>query len=363
MARRPLLVVALAPLLAGALAHQAIAGAAPPPPAASTTTAALVSDPDDSFGAVRALVRADGHRYQLQARGAQAGQLRRALAGEVVSVAGRVEPAPARRGLAARRPCRRPHRRRAGRPVRTRRPRVAGGQHVPPAARPRCRATRTAAARALFTGFVLGDDRFQDPVTVDDFRATGLSHLLAVSGQNVAFVLVRRAPGPGSGRPAAAVRADGGRGRRCSRSSPASSRRCCGRRRWPPSPPLGTTLGRPLTSLRVLALAVAGLVLIDPLLVRSLGFPLSVAASAGIILLGAGPAARLPGPGPLAELVAVTLAAQGAVAPLLVLLPGGVPLAAVPANLLAVPAAGPLMVWGLTGRARRRRAGWCGGRA
>ena len=32
--------------------------------------------------------------------------------------------------------------------------------------------------RALFMGFVLGDDRGQSRQVVDDFRASGLSHLL-----------------------------------------------------------------------------------------------------------------------------------------------------------------------------------------
>ena len=43
----------------------------------------------------------------------------------------------------------------------------------------------------------------------------------------------------------------------------------------------------------------------------------------------------------------MTLAAQVGVAPVLVPVFGGLPVAAVPANLLAVPAAGPVMMWGL----------------
>jgi competence protein ComEC len=39
--------------------------------------------------------------------------------------------------------------------------------------------------RALLTGFVLGDDRDQSVAVADDFRAAGLTHLLAVSGDNV----------------------------------------------------------------------------------------------------------------------------------------------------------------------------------
>ena len=48
--------------------------------------------------------------------------------------------------------------------------------------------------RALFAGFVLGDDREQPVEVADDFRASGLAHLLVVSGENVAFVLALAGP-------------------------------------------------------------------------------------------------------------------------------------------------------------------------
>ena len=50
-----------------------------------------------------------------------------------------------------------------------------------------------------------------------------------------------------------------------------------------------TTLGRDSSSLRLLALAVGGLVLVDPFLVHSVGFQLSVAACVGIVLLSISP--------------------------------------------------------------------------
>ena len=110
---------------------------------------------------------------------------------------------------------------------------------------------------------------------------------------------------------------------------------------------LSSTLGRPVSGLRILALAVTGLLLVDPLLVGSLGFLLSVGASAGILLLATPLAALLPGPRPLAEALGVTLAAQVGVAPVLVPVFDGLPVASLPANLLAVPVAGPLMMWGM----------------
>ena len=63
--------------------------------------------------------------------------------------------------------------------------------------------------------------------------------------------------------------------------------------------------------------------------------------------LGAPLSARLPGPRSLRDAIAVTIAAQVGVAPILVAAFGGVAVVAVPANVLAVPVAGPLMVWGL----------------
>ena len=41
----------------------------------------------------------------------------------------------------------------------------------------------------LYTGLVIGDDRAQPVDLADDFLGAGLPHLLAVSGQHVAFVL------------------------------------------------------------------------------------------------------------------------------------------------------------------------------
>src|SRR5690242_18217941 len=47
---------------------------------------------------------------------------------------------------------------------------------------------------ALARGFVLGEDEEIDPATVEDFRRAGLSHLLAVSGQNVALLALLAMP-------------------------------------------------------------------------------------------------------------------------------------------------------------------------
>jgi competence protein ComEC len=104
-------------------------------------------------------------------------------------------------------------------------------------------------------------------------------------------------------------------------------------------------VARPASPLRLLGLAVAALVIVDPLLVWSVGFWLSVGATFGIAVLAEPIATRLPGPPVLAAAVGVALAAQIGVAPMQMLVFGAPSIAALPANLLAVPA----------GRS------WCGG--
>ncbi|HEX6603217.1 MAG TPA: ComEC/Rec2 family competence protein, partial [Solirubrobacterales bacterium] len=47
---------------------------------------------------------------------------------------------------------------------------------------------------ALARGFVLGDDDEVDAATKEDFRRSGLSHLLAVSGQNVTLLALLAMP-------------------------------------------------------------------------------------------------------------------------------------------------------------------------
>jgi competence protein ComEC len=118
-----------------------------------------------------------------------------------------------------------------------------------------------------------------------------------------------------------------------------------------------TTVGRPTSGVRVVALAVTGLLVIDPLLARSVGFRLSAAAALAIVVAAAPIAAVLTGPAPLREALAVTVAAQIGVAPVLLITFGPMPAATLPANLLAVPVAGLVMVWGLTGGLV---AGWLG---
>ncbi|HEX7095745.1 MAG TPA: ComEC/Rec2 family competence protein [Acidimicrobiales bacterium] len=344
--RRPALLVLGVALLACSLGAAARAGLAPEPERAFVGEVTLVSDPVPVRGGVRVDVRAHGARYEAVAHGAAARQLRARAAGDLVRLDGRVKPRPRdapwldARHVVARLEVSRVHGARDGsiaaRLVNGLRGVLARGARALPSEQ-----------RPLYTGMVFGDDRGQTPVTIDDLRAAGLGHLLAVSGQNVAVTLAAARP---------------------------LLERCRYRVRFPltlaflgllvlvtraePSVlraaamsgivALAATLGRSASSLRVLALAVTGLVLVDPLLVDAVGFQLSVAASAGIVVFATPLALRLPLPRALADVASVTVAAQLAVAPVALSAFGGLPVAALPANVVAAPASGPVMVWGAT---------------
>ncbi len=201
---------------------------------------------------------------------------------------------------------------------------------------------------ALLAGFVYGDDRGQLPEVVHDFRETSLTHLLAVSGSNVAFVLLLFAPLLAGLRPRArlvAVAALLIQFAVLTRGEPSVLRACV----------LATlavgahAVGRRASATRLLALAVIVLLLVDPLLVRSVGFQLSVAATAAIVI-GARRISRLLwGPQWLRLALAATLCAQAGVLPVQLAVFGSLPLVSIPANVLAGPVAGPAMVWGLVG--------------
>ncbi len=105
--------------------------------------------------------------------------------------------------------------------------------------------------------------------------------------------------------------------------------------------------GRERSPVRILALAVIALVLIDPLLVWSVGFWLSVGATAGVCTVGPWLARRLAMFGPLALPLGITLGAQLGVVIPSVLVFGRLPLVSVVANVLAVPVAGFVMLYGL----------------
>ncbi|NNE73712.1 MAG: ComEC/Rec2 family competence protein [Acidimicrobiales bacterium] len=322
------------------------------------TVAVLATDPRPVGRSVWAEADVDGRRMQLRAGDAVATSLRERLAGERLAFRGRISAVAAddlyltRRGVEGIIQLRSVQWWQAGSPA----SRLANGLRrlISSGA-----SSLDADQHTLFTGFVIGDDRQQRALVTDDFRASGLGHLLAVSGSNVAFLLALLAPAlerlifrwrVPSVFAALAFFA------LVTRFEPSVLRATA----MAGLAAVAAGVGRPSDGRRVLALAVAGLVLVQPGLVHQVGFQLSVAASAGI-LIGAAPlAARIPGPRVVGTAIAVTVSAQLAVAPLLLATFGPVPLASVPANLLAAPVAGPISAWGLTGGVV---AGALGGRA
>ncbi|MFA1539279.1 ComEC/Rec2 family competence protein [Actinomadura monticuli] len=208
--------------------------------------------------------------------------------------------------------------------------------------------------RGVLPGMVVGDTSRLDPELAEDFRTAGLTHLLVVSGANLAIVV---------GAVLGLCRLAG-----------------LGRRRAPPVAVLAVLAfvivarpepsvlraavmgvigilalftGRERQGLPALAAAVLILVLIDPELARSYGFALSVLATAGLLVLAPPWRERLRRrlPGPLADALAVAAAAEVAVAPVLVMLSGEVGVVSVLANLLAAPAVAPATLLGALGAA------------
>jgi competence protein ComEC len=355
------LAVAAVAMLATASMQRALDGQAHSPltaprdaRAAATITATLTDDPDGGQFNASVLARvtriggrsAGARTVLVTAGGDTAGKLRLLESGDEVEVSGWLQPLSGfderlrwRHAVAsfdavelrAFEPARSPLHRTAN----LLRARVlAGGRHLGPT------------ERALMAGFLLGDTRELPRDVEEQFRASGLTHLLAVSGANVAFVLALARP--------------------VLRRLPLRAQLVAGltllvvfgtMTRWEPSvlracamaacSMTALYLGRPTAGVRVLALAVVVLVLADPFLIHSIGFLLSCGASAGIAVLAPAITARVPGPHWLREPLGVTLAAQIGVAPVLIPVFGSVPLAALPANLVAGPIAGPLTVLGL----------------
>ena len=234
-------------------------------------------------------------------------------------------------------------------------------------------ADRPAAQRALVPALVVGDDATVDEELAEEFRTTGLTHLLAVSGTNltlvVGFLLVAGRWCGVRGRGHYVVGAFGIVGFvLLARTEPSVVRAAA----------MGTValLGMGVDGRRrgsgALGVAVVTLLLLDPSLAVSAGFALSVVATTGILVLGPGLRDALGRwvPRWAAEAVAVPLAAQLACTPLVAAISGQVSLVAVGANLAVAPVIGPAtvlglagglagLVWDPAGRLLGTLAGWC----
>lgn len=206
-------------------------------------------------------------------------------------------------------------------------------------------------AGGLLPGLVVGDTSRLDPAIEEDFRATGMTHLNAVSGANVAIIL------------SVVLFAV-----RWTRAGPVVAAVVCGVALVGfvilarPSPSvvraaamgtiglLALASGRTRAALPALAAGVVLLIVVDPELAGDAGFTLSVLATSGLLLLAPrwrDALRRIRVPGGVAEALAVPAAAQLACAPVVAGLAGTVSIVAVPANVLAVPAIAPATLLGI----------------
>lgn len=206
--------------------------------------------------------------------------------------------------------------------------------------------------RALVPALVHGDDQGLSDELEEDFRDSGLTHLLAVSGTNltlvIGFLLAVARPFGAGNRASIAIGVLGTIAFVVlARPEPSVLRAAV----------MGLVALAGLSSggrgrgVRCLAWAVVLLVLLDPWLSRSVGFMLSTLATAGILVLGPlwrDALARWL-PRWCAEGLAVPMSAQLACTPAIAAISGKVSLVAVVTNVLAGPAVGPATVLGLLG--------------
>jgi len=207
--------------------------------------------------------------------------------------------------------------------------------------------------RAVLLGIALGEDEGLTAELRESFKGSGLYHLLAVSGQNVAFVAgaaLALAWLLGVARVAAEV---------ATLAAIAAYVLAVG---WQPSvvragiagglASLAWLLSRPRDRWHFLVLGAAVLLAWTPAALLEPGFQLSFAAVAAIFLL-VPPLVRTlegyPVPRWLALVVAVSTACGAATAPILWLRFGEVPLYSLPANVLATAAMPPLLGLALLG--------------
>ncbi len=210
---------------------------------------------------------------------------------------------------------------------------------------------------SIVRGMVLGDRSRMPEELEDDFRRSGITHILAISGQHVAILtalvyfvlrgfavpLMVRNPATlalvwlyilVAGAPPSAVRA--GVVATLVLAAP--------------------LLGRQLSPLHFMTAMLAVVLAYNPALIYSAGFQLSIAAVFGILLFRK-PLLELlkttvfrpfrKPPEIVSNLISISLAAQIATAPIIAATFGEVPVVGVVANLIAVPLSGPILTLGL----------------
>jgi competence protein ComEC len=200
---------------------------------------------------------------------------------------------------------------------------------------------------SLFTGLVYGDDSAQPPEMTARFRESGLAHLTAVSGQNVVFVLTMAGPLLS-------------RMRRPTRVGVTVTILAWFAilTRLEPSVVRAVTMagisavmvaaGRPVSSWLALCTTVVVVSLVDPFLIWSIGWWLSVSGCVGLIVLTPAITRSLQRwPQWARSWMAPTIAAQTGVLGVVVVIFGWPSALAVPCNLLATPVAGLVMLMGM----------------
>jgi competence protein ComEC len=193
-------------------------------------------------------------------------------------------------------------------------------------------------------------DRVGREVT-DAFTATGLSHVVAISGWNIALIgavigSVLAAAGVGRRRRTVVIVVAlgmftlvAGGGASVVRAALMGGVALVARE-----------TGRPGSAAAALGLATFGLLVLDPAMATDIGFQLSVAATAGLLAWGSRISARLGGSHPgaarrwLAESLGVSLAAQAATLPLVLFHFGRLSLVSPVANLVVAPIVAPAML-------------------
>ncbi|OBG54830.1 MULTISPECIES: ComEC/Rec2 family competence protein [unclassified Mycobacterium] len=210
------------------------------------------------------------------------------------------------------------------------------------------RGTLPAEQAAMLPALVLGDTSAVTAETDRDFRAAGMTHLMAVSGANVTIVcgavlFSARVVGPRAAvvlaglalvafvvvvQPTASVL------RAAVMGAIALA---------------GVLTSRRRQAIPALCATVLGLLALAPQLAVDVGFALSVAATAALVVIAPGWSRRLAGrgcPKPLADALSIAAAAHVVTAPLVAGISGRVSLVAMAANLAAAPVIAPITVLG-----------------
>jgi competence protein ComEC len=309
--------------------------------------ARVIEDPVAKFGGTQVVLRIEGKRYLALAHAMAGRRMLLSEAGNIVHVEGVRTSLPSASTM-----------RYASR-------HIVGtfaidfvGERISPASplfrsANKTRATMQLAAQrmpreeaALFMGLVIGDDRAQPRTMITSFRKSGLSHLTAVSGQNVAFVLtvfgvyINRA------------RTWWRLGLTLfllgwfvvvTRAEPSVLRATM----MAAMTAVAFARGRDLSAHKALLYSVVVLLALDPLLAMSIGMWMSSLATCGLIFVSPRLKKYLHGPKWMTEPLATTLGAQLGVMPIALLVFSSAPAISVVTNLLAVPVAGFVMLVGL----------------